>query len=147
MKELKALLKKVTTSKNYTIENSCGYRLYYTGKNIPCRCVAQGKEQIAYLNNYNEMKHLLIILAQFRKLTTICTKDYIDRMAYLFGQCISHLAYGYGFERSRYIGEICLPYDLKKLVYDHLKRQVANISYGGSDSEGNDYNSLRLVEA
>ena len=146
MKELKALLKKVTTSKNYTLENSYGYRLYYTGKNIPCGCVAQGREQIAYMNNYNEMKHFLIILAKFRKLTTVCTKDYIDRMAYLFRQCTSHLAYGYHFENSKYIGEINLPYDLKKLVYNYLKGQVANISYGGSDSEGNDYNSLRLVE-
>ena len=119
MKNLKNLLKRTTTSKNYTIENDHGYRLYYTGKNIPCGCVAQGREQLAYTNSYNEMKHFLTVLAQFRKLTTVRTKDYIERMDWLFGQCISHLAYGYQFEGSRYIGDINLPYDLKKLVYNY----------------------------
>lgn len=148
MKELKALLKKVTTSKNYTIENSCGYRLYYTGKKLPCGCVAQGREQIVHQSRYNDMKHFLIVLAKFRKLTTVCTKDYIDRMSYLFDRCISHLAYGYGFERSQYIGKINLPYDLKKLVFDYMKQSIKQIRYGvGDDNEGNSYNSIQFVEA
>ena len=147
MEALNKLLKDVTASRNYSIENSCGYRLYYTGKNIPCGCITKGKEQLVYVNNYNEMKHLLIILAKFRKYTTINTKNYIDRMGYLFGQCQSHLAYGYNFENSRYIGEINLPYDLKKNVYDYMKSSIANKGYAGSDNEGNNYNFLELVEA
>jgi hypothetical protein len=147
MKELQKLLKEVTGSKNYYIENSCGYRLYYTGKDIPCGCVQYGKEQIAYVNTYNEMKHLLIILGKFRKHTTISTKNYIESMGYLFGQIQSHLAYGYSFEGSRYIGEINLPYSLKLDVYNYMKSLVSENGYAGNDSEGNSYNYLKLVEA
>ena len=146
MQELQKLLKKITTSKNYSIENSCGYRLYYSGKNIPCGCVQYGREQLVYFNSYNEMKHFLVAAAKYRKLTTVCTKNYLDNMGYLFGQCQSHLAYGHKFEGSQYIGEINLPYDLKKLVYGYVQSAVAENGYAGTDSEGNDYNYLKLTE-
>ncbi len=146
MQELQKLLRKVTSSKNYSIENSCGYRLYYTGKNIPCGCVQYGREQLVYLDRYNDMKHLLIILAKFRRYTTISMKNYIDSMGYLFGQIQSHLAYGHSFEGSRYIGEINLPYDLKRDVYNYMKSLVSERGYAGNDSEGNNYNYLKLVE-
>lgn len=147
MQELKQLLKKVTSSSNYVIEHDYGYRLYYTGKNLPCGCVHSGREQLVYLDKYNDMKHLLIILAKFRKYTTICTKNYIDQMGYLFGQIQSHLAYGYSFEGSRYISEINLPYDLKKDVYNYMRNLVSESGYAGNDSEGNSYNYLELVKA
>lgn len=147
MKELKKLLKEVTISKNYHIEHDYGYRLYYTGKNIPCGCKRNGREQLAYTDNYNEMKHLLIILGKFRKYTTICTKNYIERMDYLFGQIQSHLAYGYSFEGSKYIGEINLPYSLKKDVYNYMRGLIKSSGYSGEDSEGNSYNYLELIEA
>ena len=146
MQELQKLLKKVTSSKNYSIENSYGYRLYYTGKNIPCGCVQYGREQIAYIGTYNEMKHFLIILAKFRNYTTICMKNYIDSMSYLFRQVLSHLTYGHSFENSEYIGEINLPYSLKKDVYNYMKSLVKEKGYAGDDSEGNSYNYLKLVE-
>ena len=147
MKELKKLLKKVTTSKNYAIEEDCGYRLYYTGKKLPCGCVSKGKEQLFYQSDINTFKHVLLALAKFRKSTTINTKDYIDRMAYLIDQCLSHLAYGYPFKGSQYIGDINLPYDLKEDVYNYIRRLIAEVHYNSyADSEGCSYNTINLVE-
>lgn len=142
------LLKQITTSKNYVIEESCGYRLYYTGKNIPCGCKQSGREQIAYDSDIIAFTQKLVCMAKFRKLTTVSTKDYIKRMNYLFDQCISHIAYGYNFENSEYIGEIDLPYDLKRNVFNYVKSIIISKQTGVyTDSEGCTYNSIQIASA
>ena len=147
LRPLNKLLKQITTSKNYEIEKSCGYRLYYTGKNIPIGCKREGKEQICYDSDINSFAHKLICMAKYRKLTTISTKDYIDRMNYLFEQCTSHITYGYNFEGSSYIEDINLPYDLKKDVYNYVKTSMAFITSNVyTDSEGCTYNSFELTK-
>ena len=148
MQELQILLNRLITSKNYVIEHDCGYRLYYTGKKIPSGCKQYGREQLVYLSKYNDMKHLLILISALRhRARHLSLKEFINRMGYLFDQCISHLAYGYSFEGSKYISEIDLPYEIKKLTYSYLEKKIKNCGYSGDDSEGNSYNYLELVTA
>ena len=143
---LNRLLKQLTTSKNYEIVEDYGYRLYYKGKNIPCGCKKVGKEQIVYANNVNELARKLICMIKFRHQTTITTKEYIDRMDYLFDQCLSHIGYGYNFENSRYIKEINLPYSLKQDVYKYVKSIIVNINSNVyTDSEGCSYNTVKVA--
>ena len=143
---LNRLLKQLTSSKNYEIVKDYGYRLYYTGKNIPCGCKKVGREQIVYANNANELARKLICMIKFRHQTSIITKEYIDRMNYLFDQCLSHIAYGYNFENSRYIKEINLPYSLKQDVYNYVKSIIVDVNSNVyTDSEGCSYNSIKVA--
>ena len=143
---LNRLLKRLTTSKNYEIVEDYGYRLYYKGKNIPCGCKKVGKEQIVYANNANEFERKLLCMIKFKHQTTVNLKGYIDRMDYLFDQCLSHIAYGYNFENSRYIKEINLPYSLKQDVYNYVKNIVVDINSNVyTDSEGCSYNSIKVA--
>ena len=143
---LNRLLKQLTKSKNYEIVEDCGYRLYYKGKNIPCGCKSVGREQIVYANHADEFARKLLCMIKFRHQTSITTKEYIDRMNYLFDQCLSHIAYGYNFENSRYIKEINLPYSLKQDVYNYVKSIIVDVdSNVYTDSEGCSYNSIKVA--
>ena len=143
---LNKLLRQTTTSKNYEIVEDCGYRLYYKGKNIPCGCKNVGREQIVYDSDLATFTQKLLCIFKFRKQTTVNLKDYIDRMDYLFDQCLSHIGYGYNFENSRYIGEINLPYSLKQDVYNYVKSIIVNKQTDVyTDSEGCSYNSIKVA--
>ena len=67
-------------------------------------------------------------------------------MNYLFDQCLSHIAYGYNFENSRYIKEINLPYSLKQDVYNYVRNIVVDVNSNVyTDSEGCSYNTVKIA--
>lgn len=143
---LNKLLRQITTSKNYEIVVDCGYRLYYKGKNIPCGCKRVGREQIVYDDKLSTFTQKLLCIFKFRKYTTVNLKEYMDRMDYLFSQCLSHIGYGYNFENSRYIKEINLPYSLKQDVYNYVKSIIVDKQTDVyTDSEGCSYNSVKVA--